>query len=582
MRRRLYILLTVLALIALLPATPAQAGTTNVIVSFSTSNSTPLNPGLAGFSFDPLGDAVEYYDTNFQNITATLSPGWLRYPGGATEDAFYWPAGTNRTDWFADFPEQEQVLLNDTTVLCPGKGGAQFTDFAAMCANVGGARIVVTINAFTDDTNSAGAFAAFALSNHISVAAWELCNEPYVMAGTNSLFWANATQYASKMKPYRDAIKAADPNAVVAVYYDDAGQPFPNNWDNDLANYTNQFWDAVVYHHYPKLPGNASFANLMALDNWQLASNTTAHVNYLTGLNKSNVTYLISEFAPAMGDGTGGQNPPTATLYGGIYTAEYVLRLSSMPQMTFVGPYQLLDDAGIALTNNEFQPVQKAVDQGRTTNTAGLPFGYYLSAQVCGSAVVNWALTRSTAVYATSPITNGPVVPIDTNGIATIPAIYAQACAGGNGRRYVLLTNKGSNAAPVEIFQDSVELTNALLETYVSGSDPAATNLPPPAGPVEIQTATVTNPVMIPGYSVVRLEWSVFTAPRPMLSVTVMNAAPTLHWAGLTNVVYNVQATTNVEAPTWATLAKVTSAQTNFSFTDPNTGPVRFYRLVVP
>jgi hypothetical protein len=40
---------------------------------------------------------------------------------------------------------------------------------------------------------------------------------------------------------------------------------------------------------------------------------------------------------------------------------------------------------------------------------------------------------------------------MDTNGIATIPAIYAQAYQGGNGKRYVVLTNKGSNAVPVQI-----------------------------------------------------------------------------------------------------------------------------------
>ncbi len=53
------------------------------------------------------------------------------------------------------------------------------------------------------------------------------------------------------MKPYRDAIKAADSNAVVAIYFNDAGFPEPNTWDNDLTNYTDKYWDAVVYHHYP-------------------------------------------------------------------------------------------------------------------------------------------------------------------------------------------------------------------------------------------------------------------------------------------------------------------------------------------
>jgi len=85
------------------------------------------------------------------------------------------------------------------------------------------------------------------------------------------------------MKPSRNAIKAADSNALVAIYFDDAGYAEPNTWDNDLKKYSDKYWDAVVYHHYPSLPtSGVTFADLMALDNWQLASNTTVRMlNYL-------------------------------------------------------------------------------------------------------------------------------------------------------------------------------------------------------------------------------------------------------------------------------------------------------------
>ena len=143
-----------------------------------------------------------------------------------------------------------------------------------------------------------------------------------------------------------------------------------------------------------------------------------------------------------------------------------------------------------------------------------------------------------------------------------------------------MLTNKGSNAVPVQITQDGVALTNQFLETFVTGSDPSATNTSPQISPVQIQSQTVTNPVTIPEYSVVRLEWTVFTVPRPVLTVTSANFLATLHWAGLTNVVYNVQSSTNLAM--WATLARVSNTQTNFSFADLNTSTSRFYRLLVP
>jgi hypothetical protein len=569
--------------LGLIPQIRAQTNTNIVVVAFTTTNSMPLNPGFAGFCTEMLASAVEYYDTNFQQITATLSPGWLRYPGGALEDAFEWTNGVTMTNWIPQFPPAETNLLNDTVKLLPGKGGALFSDFAAMCANVGGARIVVCINGFTDTTNSAGAFAEYALTNHIPVAAWELCNEPYVFTGKGAYdFFLNSTDYVAQMKPYRDAIKAADSNAVVAIYFNDAGVAEPNTWDDDLSNYTDKYWDAVVYHHYPFLPTNGvPFSDLMALDNWELASNTTVRLlDYLIPMNNSNVTFLITEYAPARGDGMGGQNPPCTTLYGGIYATEYVLRMSTITQMCFVGPYQLLNPNGIDQTNNNFQAVTTAYNEGRSTNTAGLPFGFFLGAQACGEAVADWALTRSTAVYATTIGTNGPAVPMDTNGIATIPAIYAQACQGGNGKRYVLLTNKGSNAVPVQITQDGVALTNQFLETFVTGSDPSATNAPPPNSAIQIQSQLTNNPVTIPEYSVVRLEWTVFNVPQPVLGLTSTNTAFTLQWTGLTNVTYAVQATTNFG--TWATLGKVAGTQTNFTFIDPNTGTLRFYQLTVP
>jgi len=563
------------------PEATAQAV---VSVSFATTNATPLNPGFAGFCTEMLASAVEYYDTNFQQITATLSPGWLRYPGGALEDAFQWTNGVTMTNVISEFPPAETNLLNSTVKLLPGKGGAKFCDFAAMCANVGGAKIVVCINGYTDTTNSAAAFAGYALTNHIPVAAWELCNEPYVFSGTaRKDFFLDATNYVAQMKPYRDAIKAADSNAVVAIYFNDAGNSEPNAWDVDLSNYSDKYWDAVVYHHYPALPTNGvPFSDLMALDNWQLASNTTVRMlDYLIPDNNSNVTFLITEYNPNRGNGMGGQYPPTATLYGGIYATEYVLRMSTLPKMSFVGPYQLLNPNGIDQTNNNYQAVTTAYNDGRSTNTAGLPFGFYLSAQVAGEAVADWALTRSTAVYATTVGANGPTVPIDTNDVTMIPAIYAQAYQGGNGKRYVVLTNKGSHAVPVQIIQDGVAVTNQFLENFVTGSDPSTINAPPPNSAIQIQSQLTNNPVTIPEYSVVRLEWTVFNVSPPSLSLAVSNSTQNLRWTGLTNVVYSVQGTTNLMS-SWSTLGKVVCTLTNFSFTNWNSGRMQFYRLAVP
>jgi hypothetical protein len=274
-------------------------------------------------------------------------------------------------------------------------------------------------------------------------------------------------------------------------------------------------------------------------------------------------------------------------LYGAIYTAEYLLRMSTLPQMQFVGHFQLLSSTGIGVTNNFYSPVATAYSSGYTTNTAGWPFGFYLSAQVCGASVANWALTRSIGVYPTTIDTNCPTVPVETNGVGgpsiagTIPAIYAQAYQGGNGKRYVVLTNKGSNAVPVQITQDGMVLTNQFLETFVTGIDPAATNSSPQNSPVQIQTGTATNAVTIPEYSVVRVEWTMSDVPQPTLALTVSNATQNLRRSGLTNVIYNVQGVTNLLG-SWTTLGRVANTTTNFGFTNWDSGSQQFYRLAVP
>jgi hypothetical protein len=559
----------------------------NVVVNFSTTNSTPLNQGFAGFATEILDTGLEYGNTNFQEFVTTLSPGWLRYPGGISDDAFSWATGLTDTNWMNVIGAHGQATASNscrfTYLPLLGKGGAQFTNFANMAANAGGARIIVCVNCFTDTTNSAGAFAAFALSNHIPVAAWELCNEPYLFQGTND-FFANGTDYANKMLPYRNAIKAADSNAVVAVFFSDpavGGQ----SWNKALINYPNKYWDAVSYHYYPQ-PALTNFSDLMAYDNGVLLSNTAAYVTgYLATNNGPNVTFMITEFQPVQGSGagTGNQHPnlPSTTLYGGIYASEFVMRMSTVPRMKFVGNYQLFNANGIDATNVFRQAVVNAANGGYITNTQNLPFGFYLSAQAVAQSVAYWAVNRSAAVYVTSVGTNGPTVPCVPNSNVTMPAIYAQAYRGGNGKRYVVLTNKGSNTVPVQIVEDGVIFTNQFLETLVTGSDPAATNSSPQISPVQPETQAARNPVMIPEYSVVRLEWTDFNVPQPSLAAAVSNDVQTLTWVGLTNVTYAVQGADSL-IDRWSTLGKVSNTQTNFAFTDWNTATPRFYRLLVP
>jgi hypothetical protein len=306
----------------------AQAQT-NVIVNFVTTNATPLNPGFSGFN-NGLKTAVEYYDNNFQQMVATLSPGWLRYPAGTESEAFDWSSGLMLPAWISVLSKnlyQSNILENALSIV-NGKGGSRFGDFAAMATQVGGAKIIVSVNTYTDTTNSVTAFAQYALTNHIPVAAWELANEPYTWIPYGR--FTNGADYAAQMKPFRDAIKAVDSNAVVALFFSDAGNQNAG-WDRSLSNYTPKYWDAVTYHQYITPGSLTNFSDLMPLANGNLVTNTTSYVTtYLMPLNNAGMTYMITEQDAASGHG----GPLNGTLYGGIYSTEYTLRMSTILEFT--------------------------------------------------------------------------------------------------------------------------------------------------------------------------------------------------------------------------------------------------------
>src|SRR6202030_892503 len=98
-----------------------------------------------------------------------------------------------------------------------------------------------------------------------------------------------------------------------------------------------------------------------------------------------------------------------------------------------------LSNAGVDKTNDHLNVVQAAYNSGTTTNTSGLNFGFFVGAQAAGEAVANVALHNSVGVYATTTA-GGPTAP--TNGGGSIPAVYAQAYEGVNGKRFVVLSNK--------------------------------------------------------------------------------------------------------------------------------------------
>jgi uncharacterized protein (TIGR03437 family) len=481
-------------------------------IDIDTTNPTPLNASFSGFN-DEVVFPAEFFDYRLENLAAQLSPGWVRYPSGSFSDAFNWQTGLMETSWAAQFQGTNiATLLTEGIPWANGKGGGSFVD-AANRANFLGAKLIVCVNAFTDTAQSAGQMAAFAKANHIPVAVWELANEPYFYTG----FFKSGADYVAKVKPYSDAIKAADPNAVVAIFFMDAGDTTSNPaWNQSILSYPQPYWDAVTYHHYsPQSTGD--FSQWMADENAVLASKSSAYVTgYLAPLNPPGTKFLISEFLPSS-DGLGtGTSVTDGTLYGAIYAAEYVMRMSALQSMLYVGMHALTGTRGVYAVDTHYNDVQNAYEQGTTIDTLTLSFGYYLTAQPLGLAVLNGVLRNATQVDSTT-VTGGATVP--ATGLSPIPALYAQAYTSATGQHSVVISNKSATAQPATLRVNGTAVSGTLPLQYIAGSDPTAVNTAA-ASAVSVETSTSANPVTVPAYSVVRVDLDSPTAPSVVNSAS--------------------------------------------------------------
>jgi len=475
-------------------------------IDINTTVTTPISPGFSGVSTD-LGFPVEYWDYRFNALAATIGFGWLRFPGGSSSDIFNWQTGEDEQSWYAQFPAGSGVGGDTTTLaLVEGRGGAKLID-AANRANLLGAPLIICVNGYTDTAASAGQLAAFVKANQIQVAAWELSNEAYLY----STFFATATAYLNAMKPYRDAIKAVDPNAIVAVFATDQAHAgaATDAWNVALAAYPNKYWDAITYHHYPA-QSTGAFAQWMADESAALATRSSAVVTSLAAaIGPAGVKFLNTEFDPSIPNGPSGNSSMTdGTVWGGIYSAEYIMRMYTEPTMLHVGPSEIHSNAGVFSSNNFNSQVEAAAAAGTTINTLSLNFGFYVSAQGAGISVLNGVINRAVQSNQTV-VTGGATVP--ATGIAPIPALYAMSYSNAQGGLSIVIANKSATSHQVTVRVNGAAATGPFPLQFITATDPSTANTSTSQTAVSIQTASSANPITVPPYSVLRADLTIPT-----------------------------------------------------------------------
>lgn len=487
-------------LVSLMVSSVAQTPAT---IDIDTTATTPLHPHFSGLN-DEVSEPIEYFDYRFNTLALKLNPGWVRFPGGISGDAYNWQTGQEEPSWVTQFAGISVVgtLLPAMHQYLAGKGGARFID-AANRVNMLGATLIVCANAFTDTPESIGKLAAYAKANGIPVAAWELSNEPYFFSN----FYKGAVDYLNKVKPYRDAIKAADPNAIVAVFLQDASRP-NSNWDAAIAAYPNKYWDAVTYHFYPA-QSQGAFSQWMADENAVLVTSTDTYVaGHVLPISPPGTKVLVSEFLPSMGN-AGGTLPTdsltNATLYGAIYVAEFTMRMSTVPALIHVGSHAIAADSGVLSTNEHYKDVSAAAAAGTSIDTLSLEFGYYYAAQANGVAILNSVINHATKSNKTM-VTGGATVP--ATGVGQTPALYSLAYTNASGGLSILITNKSATAHSVTVRVNGTAASGPFPLQFITGTDPSTVNTASHPNAIAIQTATSGNPIPVPPYSVLRADIS--------------------------------------------------------------------------
>jgi uncharacterized protein (TIGR03437 family) len=472
---------------------PAFSQTTATI-DIDTTTTAPVRPGFSGFN-NAATQPMEAWDYNFNGMATQLNPGWIRFPGGVVGDAFNWQTGLEVPNWISQF---DPTTVDGMTVAqqanwSAGKGGGKFIDYANE-ANLFGANIVVCANAFTDTPQSIGQMAAYAKANGIHVIAWELANEAY----NETEFFATGADYVNKVKPFRDAIKAADPNAIVSIFFESRAPK--SAWNLSIAGVANKWWDAASYHSYPAVSGT-SFATAMADGNANLSSETAGYIsNYLAGYNPPGTLIIASEFNPGFGTGGVNQALTTGTLYGAVYAAEFIMRMSVIPSVLVAGPHAIFNDDGVNSSDFHYSDVNAAAQAGKTIDTSTLNFGFFYGAESQGLAVLNPVMKHAVKSDKTT-VTGGATVP--ATGEANVPALYAQAYTSASGALSMVITNKSATAQQVTIRMNGTAMAGTFPIQFVTGTDPTAVNTANKPTAVAMQSTTSANPVTVPPYSVV-------------------------------------------------------------------------------
>jgi len=268
------------------------------------------------------------------------------------------------------------------------------------------------------------------------------------------------------------------------------------NWDDLLASFRPRYWDFIIYHHYPTVGGTPT-AMIAALND-VLLHRTTDYVRDEVKRRFGPMPIMITEAGPQDGPEPG----MSGTMYGGIWSAEYALRMSSLSQVKHFGIHQLVGPAGVGVTNSHTHDLIDSWKNGKRLDIAPLDFGLYQSAQGAAYSLAATTINSAITVYRTD-VQGGGTAPLPDG--KTMSAVFAETYRVRN-QTVLVLTNKGGRAETVSISMDGHPVQTRFHVVTVSATDPSAKNA---AGSELIAplASVASGSILVPPYSVVRISW---------------------------------------------------------------------------
>ncbi|MDF2662971.1 MAG: hypothetical protein K0Q94_5762 [Paenibacillus sp.] len=520
-------------------ADAASAGEAEIRID--TFDPLPISSGLSGLNLEVANSEVwRYDDPRLIALLKETKVGWLRYFGGTSNNYYDWKMEAITEPMYAQHSERNLDVSYGGMQSIAGIGGLGFPQFVQLAREVG-AKIIVTVNTMTDRPEHIRDLAKYASDNNIRVEYWQLGNEPWAyLPDDDPAVYMDATDYLNRVKPYHDAIKSVDPDALTSVFTTVFNDAKNRKWIEDMRQYPDKYWDSVTFHDYSGGQGETGEAARISVN--KTLSEMEAKIKArAVEPNWSGIPVISTEWNTSLRNGA--PNSQRYSMYGGIYAAEFIARMSASREinMQYLGYYNgIFNVVGYAKTYR--YDAINAYEQGTVLNTSTDPsvdYKPYLTVPGLAIQLVNEALNRSSAAWRTT-VSGSTYVP--TGEQEVIPAIHAQAYKGNNGKNYLLITNKSDVPQQVTVKMDGTALpASANLSVRTLHSEAYGKSNNGGAGDLAIEERTSANPLLVEPYSVTRVEWGGESVPPavPMLpgsgGTMTGPGSVTLRWTGSDN-----------------------------------------------